>query len=465
MFCKNCGANIKDGVKFCPKCGFSFYQNSNIPEKAEAFVTKNGYDPFTETDNSASAPVQPTVEPAYSPEQPVNQPISPVAYASEPKASTQSPMPSVTYNNASKAVTYAVGTPEIAPPKKKKSKAKIVLPIISIILVIAIAAGSLMFVKDKDRYYKSREIITHYNDGKPETTETRFREDGQIEYYCHSNDGESSELKTEYNKKGQLSKMVYYENEYGKKNEFKLAVKYEKDGSNYIGTAQCETELYGEMSEISLDITYNSKGEMIDYAIRNDDELVYSVEVDGRTRTEFNGVYKIVTNYNKNGDVAFKEFYHGREDDFKLSFSHEYTYDGKNMIKFEEKIFDSDGEETSVYVTENEFEKDRLVGVKKYNNGELIYTTETDKNTADKLKLSYYQIEDGKKEYDGYSVSSFERNKLTKSVMYDKDDEMIYECLYKNEKLVEHTNYNNGEISSQYKYEYEKKSLINYLFG
>lgn len=465
MFCKNCGANIKDGVKFCPKCGFSFYQNSNITEKAEAFVTKNSYDPFTETDNSASIPVQPTVEPAYSPEQPVNQPISPVAYASEPKAATQPPMSAVTYNNASKPVTYAVGVPEFTPTKKKKSKAKIILPIISIILVIAIAAGSLIFVKDKERYYKSREIITHYNDGEPETTETRFREDGQIEYYCHSNDGESSELKTEYNKKGQLSKMVFYENEYGKKNEFKLAVKYEKDGSNYIGTAQCETELYGEMSEISLDITYNSKGEMIDYAIRNDDELVYSIEVDGRTRTEFNGVYKIVTNYNKNGDVAFKEFYRGREDNFKLLFSYEYTYDGKNMIKSEEKIFDSDGEETSVYVTENEFEKDRLVGVKKYNNGELIYTTETEKNTADKLKLSYYKVENGKKVYDGYSVSSFEKNKLTKSAAYNKDGEMLGNSSIENGKIVEQTNYNNGEISSQYKYEYEKKSLINYLFG
>lgn len=464
MFCKNCGANIKDGVKFCPKCGFSFYQNSNTPEKAEAFVTKNGYDPFTETDKSASAPVQPTVEPAYSPEQPVNQPVSPVAYASEPKVATQPPMSAVTYNNASKAVTYAVGTPEIAPPKKKKIKAKIILPIISIILVIAIAAGSLIFVKDKERYYKSREIITRYNDGEPATTETRFREDGQIEYWY--DDLENLEISMEYDKNSKLSKIKCNEINNQTGTSFCLSVEYEKDGRNYIGTAQCETELYGEMSEISLDITYNSKGEMIDSAIKIDDELIYSLEVDGRTKTEITDGYKIVTNYNKNGNVNYEEHYREHENDLKLWTSYENTYDGKKCIKSETKLYSTfNEEEFTTYISKYEIEKNRLVGVKQYQNGELIYTTETDKNTADKLKLSYYQIEDGKKEYDGYSVSSFERNKLTKSVMYDKDDETIYECLYKNEKLVEQTNYNNGEISSQYKYEYEKKSLINYLFG
>ncbi|MGN1161504.1 MAG: zinc-ribbon domain-containing protein, partial [Candidatus Fimenecus sp.] len=250
MFCENCGENIKDGVKFCPKCGFATHQNRDIPRNTEPFAVKEDYDPFEETKSGAFAPVQPTIEPVSTPQQSVNQQYTPHAYAAEPK--TQAPVSAVTYNNASKPVTYAVGVPEFTPTKKKKSKVKIILPIISIILVIAIAAGSLIFVKDKERYYKSREIITYYNDGEPETTETRFREDGQIEYYCHSSDEQSLEVKTEYNKKGQLSKMLFYKNINGKKNEFKLSVEYEKDGRNYTGTAQCETELYGEMSEVTL---------------------------------------------------------------------------------------------------------------------------------------------------------------------------------------------------------------------
>ncbi|MGN0538998.1 MAG: zinc ribbon domain-containing protein [Candidatus Fimenecus sp.] len=465
MFCENCGENIKDGVKFCPKCGFAIHQSRDIQHNAEPFAVKEDYDPFEEKGSGEIAPVQPTIAPVSTPQQSVNQQDTPPAYAAGPKTETQAPVSAVTYNNASKPVTYAVGTPDITPPKKKKSKVKIILPIISIILVIAIAAGSLIFVKDKERYYKSREIITYYNDGEPETTETRFREDGQIEYYCHSSDEYSSEVKTEYNKKGQLSKLVFYENDYGEINEFKLSVEYEKDGRNYIGTAECETELYGEMSEVTLDITYNSKGEMIDSSIRIDDELVYSLEVDGRTRTEFNGAYKIVTNYNKNGDVAFTEYYHGREDSFEPSFSYEYTYDGKNMIKSEFKDFNGNDEEPLVYVTENKFEKDRLIETKDYRNNEIERFSKLEKNTEDKLELSLYKMEDGKKVYDGYTVSSFEKNKLTKNVAFDKDDEKIYECSYKNERLVEQTNYQNGEIYRQYECEYEKKSLMNYLFG
>lgn len=44
MFCKNCGNEIKDGVKFCSKCGTEQVIHTDFPEKSDNETIENNTD-------------------------------------------------------------------------------------------------------------------------------------------------------------------------------------------------------------------------------------------------------------------------------------------------------------------------------------------------------------------------------------------------------------------------------------
>ena len=52
MFCTKCGFQIKDGYKFCPKCGTSVYVEKEAPKSEEGKdVNEVNVEAMTETDN------------------------------------------------------------------------------------------------------------------------------------------------------------------------------------------------------------------------------------------------------------------------------------------------------------------------------------------------------------------------------------------------------------------------------
>lgn len=51
MFCRNCGQEIKDGVKFCPCCGMG------VEKPTEIYVTRQGGAPDSSSEMVEKAPV------------------------------------------------------------------------------------------------------------------------------------------------------------------------------------------------------------------------------------------------------------------------------------------------------------------------------------------------------------------------------------------------------------------------
>ena len=106
MICKNCGANLADGMKFCTKCG------SKVME--EPVVNTAPQQNFVPQQN-------------FAPQQPM-----------------------------------AFGGEAVAPAPKKKSASKVIIPVVAVILVVALAVGAyFLFSKPYkgalDDYFKAVE--------------------------------------------------------------------------------------------------------------------------------------------------------------------------------------------------------------------------------------------------------------------------------------------------------------------
>lgn len=117
MFCQKCGARIEDGCLFCVACGAKVEQN----------VTE-------------ATPVQPKVQPI--PVQPEVQGAVPVEAPNPVYANQQNAMPnSFDYMNYNQ-------NPEEPPKKAKKKPGKWLKPVVAIVLVVAILAGTFFALKD-----------------------------------------------------------------------------------------------------------------------------------------------------------------------------------------------------------------------------------------------------------------------------------------------------------------------------
>lgn len=122
MLCKNCGNEIPDGAKFCGNCGFTteneeVFENTEAPVQSEA-VTE---EPM-QNEAVTEAPAQPEATPAF--------------YASDtPSEGTNFAQASFDQN--------------IAPAKKKKKIAPIIIATVAIVLVVAIVLSIVIINKNK----------------------------------------------------------------------------------------------------------------------------------------------------------------------------------------------------------------------------------------------------------------------------------------------------------------------------
>lgn len=165
MICYNCGKELKDGAKFCTKCGAP--QTNSAPPEQPSYSEPESY----EQQPAYSQPKNYEQQPAYSqPESYEQQPAYSEPAGNEEQAwYTQSGAYKETYDDS---VQDAFKDTENAKKKKKKSKTK---AIIAIVLVIAILAGGgtasyfLFFTHQKrlERKLKGltdKEIVEFYFD-------------------------------------------------------------------------------------------------------------------------------------------------------------------------------------------------------------------------------------------------------------------------------------------------------------
>ena len=122
MFCSNCGKQNLDGVKFCSGCG--------APMQAETPVAP-----------VQAAPVNTVVTPPVVQEVPVQAaPVQPVYQAPVQQPVYQAPVQEPVYQ-------ASASVPE--QPAPKKSKAKLIVAIIAIVVVIGLVAGGIFLFGDK----------------------------------------------------------------------------------------------------------------------------------------------------------------------------------------------------------------------------------------------------------------------------------------------------------------------------
>ena len=131
MICKNCGAEIFEGQRFCGSCGTAVPAPEAVPEKTEVLMPEEAAAPVAPAEPVMPAPAEPVV---VAPAEPV------VAAPAEsapvtPAAPVEQVIPLAGYETA------AVANAAAPAPKKKKG-----LKIMAIILAVAVAIGGCVAI-------------------------------------------------------------------------------------------------------------------------------------------------------------------------------------------------------------------------------------------------------------------------------------------------------------------------------
>ena len=216
MFCRKCGNQLSDHMKFCPKCGASVITQPAQDTQATAASAETAV-PVTETAVSAET-TAPVAEAAAMPDAPTSttagqatqilqtaQPASPVAPteqgATQATAAPTAPvaeataMPDATAATTAGQATQILQTaqptspvapmpqvaqaPTPAPTEKKKGGMKWVFIGIAAVLLIAAIVFVLFFLRGKDE----KDTVT---DGTVEETEVSRSKKGEVSFDFHS---------------------------------------------------------------------------------------------------------------------------------------------------------------------------------------------------------------------------------------------------------------------------------------
>ena len=174
MFCRKCGNQLSDHMKFCPKCGASVVMDAPVApagvQATTASVTQAAAPTEQGTTQATAAPTAPVAEAAAIPTAPAApttagqatqilqtaQPANPVA-----------PMPQVAQ------------APTPAPAEKKKGGTKWVFIGIAVVLLIAAIVFVLFFLRGKNE----KDTVT---DGTVEETEVSRSKKGEVSFDFHS---------------------------------------------------------------------------------------------------------------------------------------------------------------------------------------------------------------------------------------------------------------------------------------
>ena len=174
MFCRKCGNQLSDHMKFCPKCGASVVMDAPVAPAGVQATTASVTQAAAPTEQGATqataAPTAPVAEAAAMPTAPAApapaEQATQILQTAQP-ANPVAPMPQVAQ------------APTPAPAEKKKGGMKWVFIGIAVVLLIAAIVFVLVFLRGKNE----KDTVT---DGTVEETEVSRSKKGEVSFDFHS---------------------------------------------------------------------------------------------------------------------------------------------------------------------------------------------------------------------------------------------------------------------------------------
>ena len=399
MFCTKCGTQISDSSKFCSGCG---------------------------------APVAPAVQ----------EPVAPVVQ--EPVAPVYSPAP--------EAFSYAPAADNApAPAKKKGKKAKIIVPIIAVIVAAAIAVGAFFMFGNKKYYMSTMTQYSYDEDGEIDSTYKmvlygKFMFPLEISYDDYS---VIFELDDD-------NKIIGLEAEDGVES-YSIDIEYEKENGKQVGKGSKKTD---DGEKQTIEVVYENNDEFT-VTMKTDGELIEKYHCyfndDGYSVTEIETPYsKSIATYDGTNLIENKHYEREDEDDdFELenSITNEYNKAGYLIESVNEYKSDDYSETTKTVYERNK--NNVPTSITWYEDGEKVKYAETDEEEDDSITLEVFDEAD---ESIGFCEYGFKGKKITYEKAFDADKELTKEVNYNENGLIEEEiSYYDGEITSKTAYEYEKR--------
>ncbi|MBQ7295945.1 MAG: zinc ribbon domain-containing protein [Clostridia bacterium] len=281
-------------------------------------------------------------------------------------------------------------------PRKKKSKAKIILPLLLLIIVLGVVGviglnhyqkqSEQPHIKSESKWYVAEQTITTYYDEEPSVIVYKYRDDGQT---LEINNNQSKII-FDYTSEGYLSSI--------NQNNENYSLSYEEKGSKNVG----KTSGYVDNEQLYVTIAYDKNNRRVLYEEYSEGMLISSTK----------------TSYDSAGNV--KEII-------------TTTMDGSYIIQTSEENI-----KTTCYYRANgkmyqreitELENDRIVSVKIYEyEDKLSYQKILGKESNNSLSYILYDAnnnivatEEQKLDENGNVIESFQyddENQLTQHIKY-----------------------------------------------
>ena len=165
MFCRKCGNQLSDHMKFCPKCGTSVIIDAQTAQATQILQTAQ-----------PTSPVAPTTQGAA---QATAAPTAPVTEAPAIPTAPATPTASIPAGTSTVQPNSAPISPTPAPAAKKKGGMKWVFIGIAAVLLIAAIVFVLFFLRGKNE----KDTVT---EGTVEETEVSRSKKGEVSFDFHS---------------------------------------------------------------------------------------------------------------------------------------------------------------------------------------------------------------------------------------------------------------------------------------
>ncbi|MBR3802882.1 MAG: zinc-ribbon domain-containing protein [Clostridia bacterium] len=423
MFCQKCGSQLNDGSKFCTTCGAPV---APVVQEPVAPVVQEPVAPVV------LEPVAPVVQ----------EPVAPVVL--EPVTPVYSPAP--------EAFSYAPAADNApAPAKKKGKKAKIIVPIIAVIVAAAIAVGAFFMFGNKKYYMSTMTQYSYDEDGEIDSTykmvlygkfmfplEATYEDDSIV--FELDDDNKIISLKEETEDES-----------------YSIDIEYEKEDGKQVGKGSKKSD---DGEKQTIEVVYESKDEFT-VTTKTDGELNKKyhcyINDDGYSVTEIEDTYsRSIFIYDGINLIEQKDYEREDEDDdFELTYSttNEYNKAGYLIESVIEYNYDDYDES---YKTVYERNKNNVpTSITWYEDGEKVRYAEVDEEEDDSITLEVFDEDD---ESIGFCEYGFKGKKITYEKTFDADKELTKEANYnENGLLEEEISYSDGEIYAKTVYEYEKR--------